>query len=417
MPSWTGPLKVGARSSPLSRRQVEEIEQELCAIYPEVTLEPFYMDTVGDRDQETSLRTLGKSDFFTYDLDRLVLAGRCRIAVHSAKDLPEPMPEGLSVVALTYGVDPSDSLVLRTDEALRPGMVIATSSDRRERVVAELCPDLRFVDIRGNVNERLRKLDEGEVDGVVIAEAALIRLGLTERNRLPLPGETTPYQGQLAVVARTGDQEMAELFRALDVRLGYSILYLGLDPSRHHLRGKVTHYPVIRIEPLPFRRPDLSRFTHMILTSKSAVSLFFDGTSPFSGEIIAVGQATADALRGHGMVATLIAEEESSEGIVRALKGHELAGARILWPHSKRSRQVIPEWAKRCGVALEEVVVYDTIAQQPGPPPKLDSFDEIAFTSPSTVAGFLKIYGCLPKEKRLWTQGAVTGQAIISSLH
>lgn len=200
-------LRVGARSSPLSKKQVEEVFQQMPIPY-----EPVFVETSGDLDKETSLREMETSDFFTKELDEMVRQGEVRVAVHSAKDLPEPMPPGLKVIALTEGVDPSDSLVLRDGESLKPGMVIATSSKRREEMVKE---DVTFVDIRGTIEERLAKLDCGEVDGVVIAEAALIRLGLTHRNRLRLDGETVPLQGRLAVVARADDEEMADVFSPL----------------------------------------------------------------------------------------------------------------------------------------------------------------------------------------------------------
>ena len=94
-------------------------------------------------------------------------------------------------------------------------MVIGTSSDRREEMVSQLQDDLEFVDIRGTIRERLDRLYERKVDGVVLAEAALIRLGLIHLNRIRLPGETAPMQGRLAVVARKGDEQMRELFSSV----------------------------------------------------------------------------------------------------------------------------------------------------------------------------------------------------------
>lgn len=204
-------IKVGARGSALSRCQVEEV-QALC---PEIAFEPVYVETHGDRDRTTSLRALDKTDFFTREVDQMVLEGKCRIAIHSAKDLPDPLPKGLKLIALTKGVDPSDSLVMREGETLKEGDVVATSSERREEMVRVLYPDVRFVDIRGKIEERLEKLHRGHVDGVVLAEAALIRLGLTHLNRVRLPGETAPLQGRLAVVAREGDREMITLLAPL----------------------------------------------------------------------------------------------------------------------------------------------------------------------------------------------------------
>lgn len=202
-------VKIGARDSPLSRKQVEEVQKE----YLHLLFDPIYVKTIGDIDRTTSLRTLVKTDFFTREVDEMVLRGECRLGIHSAKDLPEPLPNGLKLVALTKGVDPSDSLVFRDGESLGAGKVVATSSVRREEMVRLLFPDVDFVDIRGTIGERLAKLEKGEVDGVVIAEAALIRLELTYLNRIRLPGDTAPLQGRLAIIAREEDSEAYSLFR------------------------------------------------------------------------------------------------------------------------------------------------------------------------------------------------------------
>lgn len=214
-------LLVSARSSHLSKAQAAEVLQEIHAHFPQVNFLPIYVQSYGDKDQKTSLRTLGKSDFFTREIDELVANGRCRIAIHSAKDLPEPLREGLVMVALTKGLDSSDSLVMRdgmTLETLPPNAVIATSSERREEAVQAMRKDLRFIDLRGTIEVRLQKLINGEADGVVIAEAALIRLKLTHLNRIKIPGETVPFQGMLAILAREGDKEMVDLFSCIDVR-------------------------------------------------------------------------------------------------------------------------------------------------------------------------------------------------------
>ncbi len=205
-------ISVGARSSELSRAQFEEVAAELALYHPHVKLEPFWVETTGDKDQTTSLRTLDKTDFFTREIDALQLAGKVRLSIHSAKDLPDPLPDGLSIAALTRGVDPSDVIVLR-ELTLPYGAKIGTSAERRENNVKALRADLQCVDIRGNIQSRLALLDQGIVDGVVMAEAALIRLKLTHRRRIPLPGERAPLQGQLAVLALSGDEEMLELFK------------------------------------------------------------------------------------------------------------------------------------------------------------------------------------------------------------
>lgn len=186
-------LRVGARCSPLSRAQVEEIRQE-CQLDCSIV----WVETWGDRDQTTSLRQMEKTDFFTRELDQMVLEGKIDAAIHSAKDLPDPLPRGLKVAYLSRGVDPRDSLVIKKE----PIHLVATSSLRREGAVRALYPHCTFVDVRGTIQERLEK----EVDAVVVAEAALIRLHLTHLHRVYLPGPTAPLQGKIAIVCRIDEE-------------------------------------------------------------------------------------------------------------------------------------------------------------------------------------------------------------------
>jgi hydroxymethylbilane synthase len=181
-----------------------------------------WVTTIGDRDQTTSLRSLDKTDFFTKEVDALVLSGQVRLGIHSAKDLPDPLPQGLYLAALTRGVDPSDALVFRQGEALhslRKGARVGTSSVRREQMISTLRSDLVCVDIRGTIGHRLHLLENGTVDALIVAEAALIRLGLTSLSRLILPVSGAPLQGQLAVICSIEDKEMRELFSNIDTRL------------------------------------------------------------------------------------------------------------------------------------------------------------------------------------------------------
>lgn len=215
----TSVIKAAARSSPLSRKQVEEIQAAVRCFHPDLSFDIKWVETTGDRDKITSLRTIEKSDFFTREIDQMVQSGDVRIAIHSAKDLPDPMPQDLKIFALTRGIDARDMLVMRdgvTIDSLPPRATVATSSQRREESVLQIRHDLSFVDLRGTIEERLALLDQNKVDAVVVAEAALIRLGLTNRNRFPLPGPTAQWQGRLAVVGRREDTEMISLFQPLD---------------------------------------------------------------------------------------------------------------------------------------------------------------------------------------------------------
>lgn len=212
-------IEVGARSSPLSRVQVKEIHEALQKFYPHIHFNVHYFSTTGDLDQVASLRNLEKSDFFTKEIDTWVLEKEGRIGIHSAKDLPAPLPGGLSLFYLTKGLDPSDSLVFREGETLATlpsGAVVATSSVRREEAVQMLRSDISFCDLRGTIEQRLAKLDAREADGVVVAEAALIRLGLTHLNRIKLPGPTVEGQGRLAVVGREEDRSLRAIFNPLN---------------------------------------------------------------------------------------------------------------------------------------------------------------------------------------------------------
>ena len=211
-------ITAGARDSLLSKVQVEEVLKEIKEHYPEIEFSTFFLKTKGDKDQETSLLHLEKSNFFTKELDELLLQGKCQITIHSAKDLPNPLPEGLAVVAYTKGIDPSDVLVVKEGaNSLSKNAKIGTSSLRRIENLRKSYKDVTCVDIRGTIDKRLELLQKGEVDALVIAKAALIRLKLHVRE-LPLLGEPCPMQGKLAILARKGDLSMQELFSKIDCK-------------------------------------------------------------------------------------------------------------------------------------------------------------------------------------------------------
>lgn len=214
-------VTVGARESALSRAQVEEVQSALARFHPNIRFSTCWFRTLGDLDLLTSLRDMEKTDFFTQEIDRRQLAGEFQISVHSAKDLPDPLPYGLEIVALTVCLDPSDVLVLpqgKSIDDLPLKGAIGTSSIRRESAVKRVRADLICKEIRGSIISRLEQLDRGDYDGVVMAEAALLRLKLTHRSRVRLPTEAAPLQGQLAVVALRGDSAMHELFACIDTR-------------------------------------------------------------------------------------------------------------------------------------------------------------------------------------------------------
>ena len=416
-------IKVGSRCSNLAKVQVKEVLNEILQSHSQIEFETTWKQTSGDIDQKTSLRGLEKTNFFTKEIDELLLNQTIRIAIHSAKDLPAELPEGLKVVAITMGVDSSDSLVLRRGEnlaSLPKGAKIATSTINREEAVKALRNDVTFCDVRGTIEQRLSLLQSDDIHGVVIAEAALIRLNLTHLNRISLPGPTTPLQGQLAVVARSNDDEMEKLFASIDSRKKtQKALYLGLDPKAIQFNGKVDHYPVIAISPYPVENTDIQKcltrlkeYTHCIFTSKNAVRIFLqhikDPSLLKDKYIIAVGEATAQKLRSFNLKVHSIPTNECSEGIIDVLQTLDLENALFLYPHSAKARPILLNFLRKNKISFEDCELYKPVFQQPCSTPSLSDYDTIFFSSPSTIDGFLNVFHTFPKDKNYCCVGPVT---------
>lgn len=211
-------IRVGARDSLLSKKQVEEVLLELRQFHPAVEFDVLWMKTTGDKNLQVSLIHLEKTDFFTKEIDEALLSGICDIGIHSAKDLPEPLPPHLVIFALTKGVDSSDSLVMRLSDSLETlpkNPRIGTSSLRRIKMLQDIRDDCIPTDIRGTILDRLKLLDEGKVDALIVAEAALIRLNLLHLNRIRLQGEVALHQGRLAVVGREKDLHLFQLLQTI----------------------------------------------------------------------------------------------------------------------------------------------------------------------------------------------------------
>lgn len=396
-------ITVAARSSNLSKAQIHEVLEQLHKFHPNVSFLPKFCETKGDLDKLTSLRELEKTNFFTDVVDELVLQRKCRIAIHSAKDLPDPLPKGLKVVAITEGQDPRDALVFPIDISLSSESVIATSSERREKLVRKVFPDVRFVDLRGTIEERLSQIDRKNIHGVVIAEAALIRLGLGHLNRILLDGETTPLQGKLAIVSRDDDLEMQKLFLPLDTR--EKILYLGLDPSRFIRDANIIHLPVIYTERIHESPLHIESYSHVIFTSKTAVD-FFRPSALINKTVIAIGPATEKRLHEKG-IKPITAPRATQEGVIELLSSLDLQDGRILWPKSSLSRDVLEKFFIENNIFYTAVDLYHTktLFQKTI---DLEHIDEIIFTSPSTVDGFVNNYGNIPICKTLTCIGPIT---------
>ncbi|MFT5242063.1 MAG: hydroxymethylbilane synthase, partial [Kiritimatiellia bacterium] len=213
-------LVLGSRSSQLARIQAQSIAQHLERLLPSLKVELRFMESPGDRDQATDLRE-SPADFFTQDLDEAVRSGELDCAQHSAKDLPDPVPEDLDWFWLPWRADPRDVLVLKAGlrmADLPAAPRIGISSDRRDAYCQERFPGATFLPVRGTIEQRLAQLDDDRFDVLVIAAAALQRLNLESRitewvstDDLPVP----EGQGVLALTFRAGDatgQALRSLF-------------------------------------------------------------------------------------------------------------------------------------------------------------------------------------------------------------
>ena len=214
-------ITVGTRGSQLALRQTELVVAALRARDSEAQIEIKQIKTQGDRDQRTSLMKIGGQGVFVKELEAAILAGDIDVAVHSLKDVPSEIAPGLTLAAFPERADPRDALVSRHGKTLAElpaGARIGTGSRRRVVQLRALRSDIEPVDIRGNVDTRIRKVDEGEYEAVVLAQAGLERLGLAERaSQVFNAEELLPSAGQGAIVveARVGDVKVLELLASI----------------------------------------------------------------------------------------------------------------------------------------------------------------------------------------------------------
>jgi hydroxymethylbilane synthase len=216
-------LRVGTRGSKLSLVQTDIVLDQLKAKDPSLAIDKKVIKTKGDEDQRTPIFSINQKGIFEREIDQAVLAGRIDVAVHSLKDVPVFENDTKLVIAsVPQRASPSNVLVSRNDDRLRElksGSRVGTSSLLRVAQLKRVRPDLQAVPIRGNVDNRVRKVEEGEFDAVILAEAGLLRLGLSGRiaERLSLDDfMPAPGQGILALVARQDNAKVLELLRSVE---------------------------------------------------------------------------------------------------------------------------------------------------------------------------------------------------------
>lgn len=215
-------IRIATRRSPLALWQAEFVAARLRDAHPALTVELAPMSTQGDEILDRSLALVGGKGLFTKELELAMLEGRAEIAVHSLKDVPAELPDGMTLAAVLAPADPRDALVSNaypSFDALPAGARVGSSSQRRQAQLKHRYPHLEFITLRGNVQTRLRKLDDGEYDAIVLAVAGLERLGLADRIRAPIaPAVCVPAigQGVLAVECRADDALTCRLLAALE---------------------------------------------------------------------------------------------------------------------------------------------------------------------------------------------------------
>ncbi len=220
------PFRLGTRGSPLALAQAHEVRQRLAAAHGELAaegaVEIVVIKTTGDRIQDRTLAEAGGKGLFTKEIEEALLDGRIDAAVHSMKDVPTWLPDGLGIAAILPREDPRDALFAdRGDSlaALPAGAVVGTAALRRQAQVLLARPDLKVVPLRGNVQTRLRKLAERQVDATLLAMAGLKRLGLVDQATAILsPEEMLPAvaQGAIGIEIRLDDANARGTIAALD---------------------------------------------------------------------------------------------------------------------------------------------------------------------------------------------------------
>jgi hydroxymethylbilane synthase len=216
-------VRVASRGSELALWQARHVRDLLLRADPEATVEIQVVRTTGDRITDVPLSRIGDRGLFTKEIDSLLLDGSAELAVHSLKDVPTQLPDGLVLAAITEREDPRDVLLCRPGRpadlgSLPAGARVGTSSLRRRAQLRARRPDLEVVDLRGNLNTRLARLDAGDYDAILLAAAGVIRLGWRDRISAWLePEEWLPAvgQGALAVVAREDDEVTLSALAAL----------------------------------------------------------------------------------------------------------------------------------------------------------------------------------------------------------
>ena len=297
---------IGTRSSKLALWQAEYVKGRLEEEYPGLKAELKLMTTKGDKILDAPLAKIGGKGLFTKELEAEMIDGGIDLAVHSLKDMPTEVPEGLVISAITRRLDPGDAMVslrYRTFRELPRGAVVGTSSLRRRAQLLHVRPDLQIRDLRGNVNTRLRKLEEESFDAIILAVAGLRRLGFGDRITQILP--------QNMILPAVGQGALAIETRENDAELRRRIAFLNDEETVHCAAAERAF--LARVEggcQVPvgvYAAPDTagSLCVESVIASVDGMRLYRDRLSGPAGEAEHLGRALADRLLDMGGLSIL----------------------------------------------------------------------------------------------------------------
>jgi hydroxymethylbilane synthase len=308
MPFPPTQLVIATRQSVLALWQAEHVRERLRALYPSCRVELLGLTTQGDRRLEVSLADIGGKGLFIKELEQALAEDRADLAVHSLKDVPMDMPEGFTLAAIMAREDPRDAFVSNTHRALAalpPGSSVGTSSLRREAQLRERHPQLRVEPLRGNVNTRLNRLDQGNHAAIILAAAGLKRLGFADRIAALLdPDESLPAigQGALAVECRTDRRDVIAALKPL----ADAATALATSAERafgHKLAGSchtpLAGYAIARDGALWLRGLIASRDGRRVLRGERSMIV------TESADAIALGEALGEEFLARGAAAIL----------------------------------------------------------------------------------------------------------------
>ncbi|HEY7411668.1 MAG TPA: hydroxymethylbilane synthase [Vicinamibacteria bacterium] len=392
-------LRIGSRGSALARWQAEHVQGRLRALGHEVEIRVIV--TTGDRVQDRRLESVGGKGAFLKEIEEAMLRGEVDLAVHSLKDVPVVLPEGLRLCAVLARADPRDVLVTRAGGSLadlEEGATVGTTSLRRAALLRDARPDLRVSDLRGNVDTRLRRLHAGDYDAIVLARAGLERLGraqeateaLDPRRFVPAPG-----QGAIALECREDDHDTVRAVAPLD----HEPTHRAVRAERAFLEALGGGCNVPLGAHVVLARAEL----HLVAFAASA-----DGGRLVRGE--AWGRDPEELGRG-------LAGQLRARGAVGRADGPVLAGRRVLVTRRREQAAPLTAALEALGAEVLAVPLLEIRGpRDPGPFARaraaLSTYDWLVFTSANAVEALAGHGVSLPPGVRLACVGPSTRAAL-----